>query len=142
MKKRMLVGLLVALLAGFGAAVVLASPGEDQYGNVVTQESAPGVTTQGIEGTTTAETVTVATTTAETTTAGTTTGETTTTTTPSSSSGPNTPSNTPSALGEAPASDGSQLPFTGIELGLIVAGGLAAAGAGLVLRRVSRSRRS
>ena len=136
MKKRMLVGLLVALLAGFGAAVVLASPGAEQYGNVVTQESAPGVATQGIEGTTTAETVTVATTTAETTTAGTTTGETTTTT--PSSPGPNTPS----ALGEAPASDGSQLPFTGIELGLIVAGGLAATGAGLVLRRVSRSRRS
>ena len=104
MTKRLSSCLLVAVLAGLlVAAVVLASPGEDQYGNPVTQESAPGVATQGIEGTTTAETVTVAgTTTAETTTAGTTTGETT-TTAPSSSSGPNTPS----ALGEAPASDGS-----------------------------------
>jgi hypothetical protein len=37
---------------------------------------------------------------------------------------------------------GSELPFTGLELGLIVAGGGAAAGTGFVLRRATRSRRS
>ena len=49
---------------------------------------------------------------------------------------------TPSG-GTLPAATGpvSELPFTGLELGLIVAGGGAAAGAGLVLRRATRSRR-
>ena len=42
----------------------------------------------------------------------------------------------------AAAPKGSDLPFTGLELGLIVAGGGAAAGTGLVLRRATRGRRS
>jgi hypothetical protein len=50
---------------------------------------------------------------------------------------------TPS-VGTQPAATqpGSELPFTGLELGLIVAGGGAAAGTGLVLRRATRGRRS
>ena len=42
----------------------------------------------------------------------------------------------------AGAVHGSDLPFTGLEIGLIVAGGGAAAGAGLVLRRTTRGHRS
>jgi len=149
MTKRMIVGLLVALFAGFAAAAVLASPRDDQYGNSVTQETAPIVTT-GATTTVSTESVSAATTTAETTTAATTTTETTTaatttteTTTPTVVVSP-AENSAPAGGKEAPAAaaGGSELPFTGIGLGLIVAGGLAAAGAGLVLRRVSRGRRS
>ncbi len=37
---------------------------------------------------------------------------------------------------------GSTLPFTGLEIGLIVAGGCAVAGAGFVLRRTTRGDRT
>jgi len=148
-KKMIVVGLLVALFAGVAAAVVIAAPVDDQYANAVAEETPPAVATQagvagtttGEAGTTTGETVTGAATTTEPTTTGATTTEATTTTAGNAPSAPSGP-NTPSAAGEAPATESSQLPFTGIALGLIVAGGLAAAGTGLVLRRVSRSRRS
>ena len=91
----------------------------------------------------TGETVTGAATTTEPTTTGATTTEATTTTQPATPSAPSAPSgpNTPSAAGEAPATESSQLPFTGIALGLIVAGGLARRlGTVLSSAAVSRSR--
>ena len=47
----------------------------------------------------------------------------------------------PASAGDA-GQTSSQLPFTGLEIGLIVAGGAGAAGAGLALRRGTRGRRS
>ena len=52
-----------------------------------------------------------------------------------------TPPTVVKAVSPAATQQGSELPFTGLELGLIVAGGGAAAGAGLVLRRATRGRR-
>lgn len=47
----------------------------------------------------------------------------------------------PTLVAPAQNAGGGSLPFTGLELGLIVAGGCGAAGAGLVLRRATRGRR-
>lgn len=49
---------------------------------------------------------------------------------------------TPPASTADAGQSSSQLPFTGLEIGLIVAGGAAAAGAGLALRRGTRGRQS
>ena len=89
---RTLAFLVVAALAGFFAAGVLASPGTHQYDNPVKHERAPTVV--------------------------------------------QTPPNGGGGTGSV------SLPFTGLEIGLIVAGGCGAAGAGFVLRRATRGNRA
>ena len=49
---------------------------------------------------------------------------------------------TPPASTNDPGQASSQLPYTGLAIGLIVVGGAGAAGAGLALRRGTRGRRS